>query len=508
MSRTSKSIKNIIIACISQILLTVISFVARKIFIVFLSAEYLGVNGLFTSILTVLSLAELGLGPAMTFSLYKPLAEKDYSLCATLMRFYQKTYRIIGAVVLVAGFCITPFLSYFINDIPEGIENISIIYMMFVTNTAVSYFYAYKRLAITASQNQYIIDSVHVFSKVAMDVVQIIILIYTRNYLLFLTVQIISTVAENMVLSKWADNKFAWTTGIAGSKALPVDKKSEISRNVKAMIFHRVGGVVVDSIDNLLISKFFGLLFLGIYSNYLLIINGVNSFITPIFSGALASIGDFGVQKENDEKYKLYKNIQFINFWIVSFCTVSLFCLLDQFVGQIWLSGDYTMELPVKIVIVLNFYIMGMRKTVLTFKEALGLPWYDRYKPLLAALANLIFSIILAKTLGIIGVFIGTTIANLGVNVWFEAFVLFKHGFGKKFIYFIGTYVKQFMIVILLAIVTDAAIHVFDLNGIAGFLVNIVICLIVPNTIMLALFFRNNEFKYIKNLIPSILKKR
>lgn len=506
MSRTSKSIKNIIIAGISQVFLTVISFIARKIFIVFLNAEYLGINGLFTSILTVLSLAELGLGPAMTFSLYKPLAQKDYSLCATLMRFYQKTYRIIGIAVLIIGICITPFLSYFIKEIPKGVDNISIIYVMFVVNTAISYFYAYKRLAITASQNQYIIESVHVFSKVAMNVAQIIILMLTQNYMLFLTVQIISTIVENIILSKWADNKFEWT-GLTGSKVLPTDKKREISRNIRAMIFHRIGGVIVDSIDNLLISKYFGLLFLGVYSNYLLIINGINSFINPVFSGMLASIGDFGVQKDNNEKYRLYKNIQFINFWIVSFCTVCLFCLADQFVGQIWLSEDYTMDLSVKIVIVLNFYITGMRKTVLTFKEALGLPWYDRYKPLLAALVNLVFSIILAKTFGVIGVFIGTTIANLGVNVWYEAFVLFKHGFGKNLLPFISLYVKQFVVMIVITVLTVALTSIIDLSGIAGFLVNIIVCLIVPNIIMVALFFKKREFRYIMQLAGSIIKK-
>lgn len=506
MSRTSKSIKNIVVAWISQILLVVISFVARKIFIVFLNTEYLGVNGLFTSILTVLSLAELGLGPAITFSLYKPLAEKDYSLCATLMWFYKKTYRIIGTLVFIVGVCITPFLQYLINDIPESIDNISIIYIMFVIDTAISYFYAYKRLAITASQNHYIIDSVHVFSRAVMNIVQIIILICTRNYFLFLTVQIISTIAENIVLSKWADKKFIWMTTV-GSKVLPVNKKSEILRNVKAMIFHKVGGVVVDSIDNLLISKYFGLLFLGIYSNYFLIISGVNSFITPIFSGVLAGIGDFSVQKDNNEKYELYKNIQFINFWVVSFCTVCLFCLLDQFVGQIWLGENYVMDLPLKTVIVLNFYIVGMRKTILTFKEALGLPWYDRYKPLLAALSNLVFSIILAKTMGLIGVFIGTTIANLGVNVWYEALVLFRHGFEKSFIYFIEIYVKQFVIVVLITTVTNALTNSLAINGVIGFLENAVICLIVPNIIMLVFFFKHNEFKYIKNLFLSTLKR-
>lgn len=506
MSRTSKSLKNIIIAWISQILLTLIGFIARKVFIVFLNAEYLGVNGLFTSIITVLSLAELGLGPAMVFSLYKPLAEKDDSLCATLMKLYQKAYRIIGLVVLAAGICITPFLSFFIKDIPEGLDNISIIYIMFVVNTAISYFYAYKRLAITASQNQYIIDSVHTIARIIMNIVQIIVLACTRNYLLFLTIQLITTMGENIILSRWADKSFTWLRS-GKLTLLPAEKKSEITHNVGAMIFHRVGGIVVDTIDNLLISKYFGLLFLGIYSNYLLVINGINSFIKPIFSGVVASIGDFGVQKDENEKYKLYKIIQFINFWIVSLCTVCLYCLIDQFVGQVWLNKDFVLDFPIKIVIVINFYIAGMRNTVLTFKEALGLPWYDRYKPLLAAAANLIFSVILARTLGVIGVFLGTTITQLGVNVWYEALVLFKHGFGKNLLPFISLYVEQFVVMILITVLTVTLTGIIDLSGIIGFLVNIAVCLIVPNIIMAALFFKKREFRYIMQLAGRIIKK-
>lgn len=506
MSRTSKSIKNIMTAWVSQVILTLISFIARKIFIVFLNAEYLGVNGLFTSILTVLSLAELGLGPAMVFSLYKPLAEKDNSLCATLMNMYRKAYGIIGSVVLVIGIGITPFLHFFIKEIPNGIDNISIIYIMFVMNTAISYFYAYKRLAITASQNQHIIDSTHVIVKIVMNILQIIILACTKNYIIFLVIQIISTIGENIVLSRWADKHFSWIKS-KDFISLTVEKKSEITHNVGAMIFHKVGGVIIDTIDNLLISKYFGLLFLGIYSNYLLVINGVRSFINPIFSGVVASIGDFGVQKNKNEQYKLYKTIQFINFWIVLFCTVCLYCLIDQFVGQLWLDKKYVMDLPVKIVIMINFYIEGMRKTVLTFKEALGLPWFDRYKPLIAAAVDLIFSLVLAQIMGVIGIFIGTTITHLAVNVWYESFVLYKHGFEKNIVPFIYTYIKQFIIMLLTIIVTFEVIELFDVEGMLGFVLNLIICMIVPNVIMIAFFWTKEEFKDIIQLAKGLFMK-
>ena len=485
---------------IGQILLMLIGFVSRKLFILFLNVEYLGLNGLFSSVLTVLSLVELGLGPAMIFSLYKPLAENNIPVCQALMSVYRKAYHAIGCAVLVIGCCITPFITSFIRDIPDNVNGIHIIYVMFVVNVSISYFYSYKRSLIIASQNQYIIESLHVVAYLILNILQILFLALTRNYFLYLGLQIISTFVENFLLSKHADKSFPWLLSKEKHK-LPEEKKSEVLRNIKAMVFHKIGGIVTDATDNLLISKFFGLLFLGVYSNYLLIMNAVRTCIQTSFSSITASIGDFGVSKSPDESYQLYKKVQFVNFWVVSFCTISIFVLINPFISLIWLGNDFLVSFPILIVSILNFYIVGIRRTILTFKDAYGLPWYDRYKPLIGAVVNLFFSIWLQSFMGVIGIFLGTTITHLFVNVWYEALVVFKYCFQKKLSIFFVEFFSHFLIFLGTIAATYGICSLLPCDSILHFIFYIGICVIVPNGLFFLIFFRTPEFHYFVRLI-------
>lgn len=500
MSRTSKSIRNATVAMIGQILLMLIGFISRKLFIKFLNVEYLGLNGLFSSILTVLSLVELGLGPAMIFSLYKPLAEGNISVCQALMSIYQRAYRTIGTLVLIIGCGITPFITWFISEIPKNVSGIHIVYVMFVINVSLSYFYSYKRSLIIASQNQYIIESLHVIAYLILNVLQILILAFTRNYFLYLGLQIISTFVENFLLSKYADKLFPWLLGKEKHK-LSKDKKTEILRNIKAMIFHKIGGIIFDATDNLLISKIYGLYFLGIYSNYVLIINAVKSITTTTASSITASIGDFGVSKSPEESYGLYKRIQFVNFWLISFCTTSIFVLINPFITVLWLDNDYLISHPILVVVVMNFYIDAMRRTILTFKEAYGLPWYDRYKPLIGAAVNLISSIWLQSFTGIIGVFLGTTVTQLLVNVWFEALVVFKHCFHKKISVFFAEYFFQNLIFLGTFAVTYGICTLLPCYSLLHFIIYICVCLVVPNGLIALFFYRTTEFQSLIKII-------
>ena len=507
MSRTSKSIRNVFVAIIGRIILMLIGFFARKLFILFLSVEYLGLNGLFSSVLTVLSIMELGLGPAMIFSLYKPLAENNISVCQALMAVYRKAYHAIGFAVLIIGCSITPFITRLIKEIPDNIYGIHIIYVMFVVNAAVSYFFSYKRSLIIASQNQYIIQSIHIVAYLILNLLQILILAFTKNYFLYLGLQIISTFCENYLLSKHAEKSFPWILEKKEYK-LPEDKKSEVLRNIKAMVFHKIGGIVLDATDNLLISKFFGLSFLGFYSNYVLIINAVKSFIQSPFSSITASIGDFGVSKTPEESYKLYKKVQFINFWLTAFSTISIFILINPFISLIWLNDNYLITFPILVVVVLNFYIDGMRKTILTFKEAYGLPWYDRYKPLIGAAVNLFFSIWLQSFMGVIGIFWGTTITQLLVNVWFEAFVVFKFVFHKKLTFFFAEYFLQNLMFLGILAVTYGICSLLPSTSIISFIIYVGVCVVVPNGLISLFYHNTNEYKFFWGLIYTYIRRK
>ena len=276
-----------------QIFSILIGIVTRVFFVRLLAEEYLGLNGLFSSILTALSFVELGIGPAIVYSLYKPLAERDQEQIQALMSLFRKAYILIGIAVAVIGAALTPFLSLIIEDMPENIPHIEVIYLLFVANTSVSYFFSYKRSLIIADQKQYITTAYHYAFYFVMNILQIIFLYITRNYFAYLILMIAFTLLENIAISMKADRLFPVITEKCTAKLNPTYKK-EITTNVKSIILHKIGGIASTAIDNILMGKMFGLIVVGIYSNYLLIISPLNAIGGQIFSFT-ASLGNLKV---------------------------------------------------------------------------------------------------------------------------------------------------------------------------------------------------------------------
>lgn len=504
--RTISSIKNLIVAFGGQFIGIIISFVARIVFLQILNAEYLGINGLFTNILTILCLAELGIGSAMNFSLYKPLAEHNKEKIKSLMYLYKKAYIIIGIIILVLGIAISPLLPYFINEMPDIPENIYFIYILFVINTGISYFFSYKRALIISDQKRYIATFYRYAFYFLLNVAQIICLLITRNYILFLVLQIIFTLLENIFVSIKANKMYPYLKEKNIDKLLKEETK-EIKKNVFAMVIHKVGGIVVNSTDNILISKFVSLTAVGLYSNYYLITNALNIVIGQVFSSIVASIGNLGAT-ENKEKLKnIFDKVFFMNFWIFGFSSICLYILFNDFI-TLWLGEEFLLSISVMLVIVISFYITGMRKSVLNFKDALGLFWYDRYKPIFEVVINLITSIILAQKIGLAGVFIGTIISTLTTSFWVEPYVLYKYGFKTKLREYFKQCIKYTIITILVALLTIFIVNtLFTSVTILSFIGKLLLCIGIPNLCFVIIFRKSEEFIYFKNLIEAIINK-
>jgi O-antigen/teichoic acid export membrane protein len=503
--RTRSSIINLSFAMGGQTLGLLISFFARIVFIQVLGAEYLGLNGLFTNILSILSLVELGIGPAMTFSLYKPLAEKNIEKVKSLMKLYKKAYISIGISILILGISFTPFLEIFIKSIPN-IQNIHLIFLLFVLNASISYFYSYKRSLIISDQKRYIATIYRYSFFIILNIIQIIVLYLTHNFVLFLVCQIIATFAENVVISKKADKLYPYLIEKSAQK-VDKDTLNQIVRNVRAMIAHKLGGVVVNSTDSLIISKFVGLVGVGLYSNYQLIIYALNTVTSQVFTSITASVGNLGATESEEKKRSIFNVVFFMNFWIYGFITICLVVLVNPFI-ELWINKDFVLDTNIVIVIILNFYIAGMRKGVLTFRDALGIYWYDRHKPIFESVINLVVSLILVKYLGMIGVFIGTTISTILTSFWVEPYVLYKYGFNSS----VSSFFKRY------ALYTIAAVFAFTITiGVAGrindvtiinFIIQLFVCLVIPNVIFFALFHRTKEFRYLYNLISKFVFKK
>lgn len=493
MSRTKSSILNFTCAMIGQILVMIVSFVSRMFFVRILGNEYLGLNGLFTNILTILTLAELGVGPAITYSLYKPLAQNDTKKCKMLMQFFKKIYIIIGISILLIGISLTPFLHIFIKDIPN-IPNINLIYILFLINTAISYFYSYKRNLIIADQNRYISAIYKYGFSVILNIAQIFYLIAYKNYIGFLVLQILATFLENYLISLKAEKMYPY---LKEKDKIPLDEESKqsISKNTRAMIMHKIGGIVSTSIDNIVLSSYVGLAAVGFYSNYYLIINAVNSIISQIFNSLTSSIGNYCASSSKLKQYELFKKIDFLNFWIICFSTTCLLSLFNPFIS-LWVGHDFLFPLSVVIILVINFYISGMRKSILTFRDAVGLFYNDRYKAIFEAIINIFSSIILVKYFGVFGVFLGTFISYISTCIWIEPYVLFKNTFNKSAILYFKNYFKKLLLAILIVVITYLSCSIFDNSTLISFIIKCIICVAIPNIILFIIYRNTDEYKY------------
>lgn len=502
--RTQNSIRNTIAGIGGQLFSTVLSFISRTIFIYVLGANYLGVNGLFSNILSMLSLAELGVGSAIIYNMYKPLAEKDEPRLKSLMSLYAKAYRVIGGIVAVIGVSLTPFLNQIIKDQPN-IPNLKIIYLLFLTNSVVSYFFIYKSSIIIADQKNYIITVRYQIFNLIQAIIQIIILVLTKNYILYLLVQIVCSFLVNLSISKTADKMYPFLND-KDVEPLDNDSKKTIFKHVTAMMSHKVGGVVVNGTDNILISSFVGVFWVGLYSNYVMIITIINRFMGQIFTAITASIGNLNAKEDIDKSYDVYNKVFFAGYWLYSFCAICLGVLLNPFI-KIWLGEKYILAGYIVLVIVINFYISGMRQATITYNTTLGLFWNDRYKPWFEAVINIAASIILLKRFGILGVFLGTFTSTVCTSLWVDPYILFKYGFKRDLVIYFKKYIKYTCITIIAAIITSFIAAQVIGDSILSFVIKCLICVIIPNVVIWLFTYKMEEYKYFKNLVDSLLKK-
>lgn len=500
-SRTEKSIRNIKYAIVGQAVGILISFVSRRIFVGFLSAEYLGINGLFTNILSILSLAELGVGTAIVFSLYKPLSENDTEKIKSLMSLFKKAYRIIGFFVVAVGIALTPFLNIFVSDMPD-ISNIKLIYILFVLNSAVSYFFTYKRSLIIADQNRYIATLYRYSMFFALNVVQIIVLATTRNFIFYLAAQVCCTVLENILVSKKANKLYPYLKE-KGIKPLNQEDKGVISKNIRAMLMHRIGGVVVNGTDNILLSRLVSVVAVGVYSNYFLITNALNMVILLLTDSITASLGNLGATGDEEQNCDMFSVLNFGVFWIYGFSSICLFILFNPFI-KLWLGESYMFDSNMVAIIVVNYYISGMRRSSIAYRDALGLYWFDRYKPIFEAAINLGVSILLGLKMGIIGIFIGTAVSTLTTCFWVEPYVLYKYGFHKSPLPYFLRYAKNTLICVAVGGLTFLITRLVPFDGMLGFVIIAVICLFVPNLVFFPFFYKTKEYKYLVTVTKKI----
>lgn len=497
---------NIIWGVVSQAIIMILNFISRSFFIYTLGKEYLGLNGLFANILTVLSLSELGFGTAIIYNLYKPLSEEDYDQTSVLMKFYKKVYFVIGMVINLTGLALLPFLQYIVKFESNVDINYKLVFIFFLIDTSTTYFFkAYKRSLLEADQKSYILKKYDTIFKSLITIVQIMILLITHNFYSYLMVGIVGKIILNIALSVKVDKEYPLLNEHI-EKTLSKRDKKNLFKNVYSLSLYKASTVAVNSTDNIIISSFISTTVVGIYSNYSMVISTINTFLGVIFLPLVASVGNLNVTSDDSRKRDIFDIIYFTTFWLYGICFVCLYFLLNDFI-KIWVGGEFILDNLTVLVICTSFLIKGMENPTYIYRMGCGAFNQAKYRPVISAVLNILFSILFVKSLGIAGIFIGTILSRMLTYFIFDPIIVFRDILKLKPVQYYLKYIWYIIVIIIGTMITGYFLQVISFNGIGGFILKGVLCFIIVNIVFIIVTFTTKEFKNTLKYALNMLNK-
>lgn len=476
----------------------------RTAMIYLMGVQYLGLNSLFTSVLQVLNLAELGVGSAMVYSMYKPIAEDDNTTICALMKLYRTYYRVIGLVIAVIGCVLTPFIPYLIkSDVPTGL-NIYVLYILNLGATVLSYWlFAYKNSILSAHQRTDVVSKVTLVTSTVQYGLQLFVLWTFHNYYLYVIVMLATQALTNIVTAGCADRLYPQFKPKGKVDKIQVQR---INQRIKDLFTSKIGAIIYDSADTIVISAFLGLTVLAVYQNYFYILNSITGLIAVVFQACMAGIGNSIVVESKEKNYKDLNKFTFIITWIAGFCSVCLLCIYQPFM-ELWVGKDLMLSFSAVVCFVVYFFVRQFNALFNLYKDASGMWHEDRLRPLAAASTNLVLNLILVQFIGIYGILLSTVLAIVCVGMPWLMHNLFTIIFEKKHMWlFIGRLVKYIFFVFFSCVVTYFISSRFNMSPVPTILVRGVICLIVPNLIYFLAFRKTKEFQQSLQLVDKMTK--
>lgn len=426
--RTKNTLRNAKWGVVQWLVHILFPFAVRTILVHTLSAEYAGISSLFTSILSILSLTELGFSNAIVYSMYKPVAEDDKEKIQALLYIYRKAYRVIGAIILALGLSMLPFLRHLIHGSVPADTNLYILYCIYLFNTVISYFlFAYKSSLLSAYQRVDVISKNTLIANVFLYITQCVVLLTFRNYYVYAIIIPLSTVIQNLLTNHAVTKLFP---GYLPRGSISPEEKAELKKNVTGLMIWKIGGATRNTFDSIVISSFIGLVSVAMYNNYFYIINGVNSFLAVLTTSMMAGVGNKIVTAMPEKNYEDFKKFHFLYMWIASWCTVCMMCMYQPFM-KIWMGED--LMFPNSIMFLFCYYFIMMKQGDINsvYYQAAGLWWHGKYRSIVEAVLNLTLNIILGKLLGVTGIILATIISYTCVYFYGSKFVFteyFKNG--------------------------------------------------------------------------------
>lgn len=504
-SRLVKVSRNILYSLFFKGSTLIVNFISRIIFVRILDARYLGISGLFTNIISVLSLADLGVGTAMMYCLYKPLAQNDENKIIALVQYFKKVYLIIAGSVLMLGLGVLPFLEFFVN-LEAHIKYLEIYYFLFLLNTVCSYLFIYRTILLTADQKDYLISKYNIIFQNITFFCKTVVLVITKSFVVYLLTENVCILLNNILLNKVAIKNYAYLKKKQNYK-LDRKEKTEIFYNVKALFLYRFSGVIQGNTDSILLSVFVGTETVGFYSNYMIIVNGIVGVITMLFASIKASVGNLVSESNGIQKsYKIFKIMELINFWLIGFITVCFIVLLQDVI-RLFFGESYLINNAAVIAIALNFYTNHIRQSIWTYRETTGLFQQTKYITLVTAILNMLLSIVGGYYLGMFGILIATVIARLVYAWWKEPIILYREYFHRNAEEYFEKYI--FRILFCVGVSVGAGIIVMILpvwNLWIQILVKFLVCFVIFHVAFLIFYSNTEEFKALKMKIVQMKK--
>lgn len=507
MGRIQKAGKNIIFGYISNLVILLVNFIQRTVFIYVLGKTLSGVNGVYTDVLSVLSLTELGIGTALNYSLYKPVAERDIEKIKSYMRFYKKAYLTIAGVIAVLGVAISPFLKFILKN-PGNLTvgELTLYYYLFLFNTVISYFVTYKYSLVNAEQKNYIQTNITTLTKMATATVQIAVLLLFRNFFFYLLAQSVVELLQKIFVTAYLNRLYPYLRDRDVEK-LTAEETRVVATKTKALICHKIGDVARLQTDKIIISSFVNVDTAAIVDNYVYIITYVGNFVNIIFDSVISGFGNVVATESKERQYLLFKVYRFFACWLYGFGAVGFYHLLTPFIGGVWLRDDsWTLPQVTVTLLVMDFYLKGGRTVLLNFKIASGLFEQDRFLPLIQGAVNLVVSIGLVLKIGVTGVYVGTLVSGILANL-IRPGIIYRVCFGKS----AGAYFRDSLkyigvILVVGAVITPIRHAVMGEVTILTFALMVILITLLYNLVFLVVFHRTEEFSYLWNKVRSTSK--
>lgn len=512
LSRTGNSILNLMSSLGGQLLITVCKFIVRTVFINTLGKSYLGINGYFSDVLNMLSLTELGFDTAINYKLYKPLAEHDTKRVRVLMKFYKVAYRVIGLVILVVGLLLIPLLPHIIKDYSRLADigiNAPLVFVLFLLQTVCSYmFFAYRTAVMKANQKKYVLDIADYAVTVVSNIVQILILVYIRDFIIYTASAVVSTIIKNTVNAIIAQHYYP-EFFIKEEDSLSREEILDLFKDCGALFIYKINGTVLKATDNLVLGAFVGIATVGLYSNYLLFYTTIKSFLRQLYTAVKASTGNLFATEGIETQYLFFQTMNYLTVLLYGTAAVGVAVCANELIAT-WIGTGYLIPQPFSILIGIEILTVGLKQNLGQIRTVTGVFRQAWKRPILSVIINLVSSVVLVQYIGIYGVILGTIMADVLTNLLVDPMVIHKYSF-NNYKPVSEYYMKNIKYLAILA-----CVGAFDMwvcswlvagHGWFSVLLHIMIVGVTVPTVYIALYWKNQECVYLRSIFKRVLGK-